>query len=242
VRLKSAVGAGVVLATLAAGGAQAATPELSVDQRLEDRREVAAGTRAQVLGFQDGRFYANGWHITGEMGGIVTPPLKLLDSVSFRVGDTWVPPATRFTAGAGYARFTFPSVGGLGVERVDVAPDGRRGALLGLKLTNPKKGERTVVQADVTQVSLAKSSRGIWIGAAAGGGGGLVAGLGLGTRLGNESGGDFNNLKPAIAAACAGVGALIGAAIGAAIGVSHRLAGDAAADPATSSASRPRRE
>ena len=80
-----------------------------------------------------------------------------------------------------------------------------------------KKGERTVVQADVTQVSLAKRSRGIWIGAAAGGGGGLVAGLGLGTRLGNESGGDFNNLKPAIAAGCAGVGALIGAAIGASV-------------------------
>jgi len=35
-----------MLATLAAGGAQAATPELSVDQQLEDRREVAAGTRA----------------------------------------------------------------------------------------------------------------------------------------------------------------------------------------------------
>jgi hypothetical protein len=144
VRLKSAVGAGVVLATLAAGAAQAATPELSVDQRLEDRREVAAGTRAQVLGFQDGRFYANGWHITGEMGGIITPPLKLLDSVSFRVGDTWVPPATRFTSGAGYVRYAFPSVDGLGVARVDVAPDGRRGALLGLKLTNPNKGRRVV--------------------------------------------------------------------------------------------------
>ena len=54
--------------------------ELSETQRLQDRREVAAGTRAQVLGFQDGRFYANGWHTTGEMGGIITPPLKLLDS------------------------------------------------------------------------------------------------------------------------------------------------------------------
>ena len=70
---------GVALAALAAVPAQAAS-ELSVSQRLEDRREVAAGTRAQVLGFEDGRFYANGWHITGEMGGIVTPPLKLLDS------------------------------------------------------------------------------------------------------------------------------------------------------------------
>jgi hypothetical protein len=138
------VGAGAVLATLAAGAAQAATPELSVTQRLEDRREVAAGTRAQVLGFQDGRFYANGWHITGEMGGIVTPPLKLLDSVAFRVNDTWVPPATEFTSGAGYVRYEFPSVDEIGLERVDVAPDGHRGALLGLRLTNPKRNARRV--------------------------------------------------------------------------------------------------
>ena len=71
------VGVGIALAALAAGPAQAAAPELSVTQRLQDRREVAAGTRAQVLGFEDGRFYANGWHTTGEMGGIITPPLKL---------------------------------------------------------------------------------------------------------------------------------------------------------------------
>ena len=143
-RVRRMIGAGVMLATLAAGGAQAATPELSVEQRLQDRREVAAGTRAQVLGFQDGRFYANGWHITGEMGGIVTPPLKLLDSVSFRVNDTWVGPATRFTSGWGYVRYDFPSVDGIGLRRTDVAPDGRRGALLGLQLTNPNKNSRNV--------------------------------------------------------------------------------------------------
>ena len=71
--------------------------ELSVSQRLQDRREVAAGTRAQVLGFEDGRFYANGWHITGEMGGVVTPPLKLLDSLSFGVEGSGSarPPSSR---------------------------------------------------------------------------------------------------------------------------------------------------
>ena len=83
-----AIAVGIGLAALAAVPAQASTPELATSQRLEDRREVAAGTRAQVLGFQDGRFYANGWHITGEMGGIVTPPLKLLDSVYFGVEGT----------------------------------------------------------------------------------------------------------------------------------------------------------
>ena len=58
---------GLVVGMLAAGPA-AATPELSVSQRLEDRRYDVAGERARTIGFEDGRFYANGWHITGEMG------------------------------------------------------------------------------------------------------------------------------------------------------------------------------
>ena len=77
-----------------AQAAQAAT-EISTSDRLKDRREVAAGTRAYSIGFQDGRFYANGWHITGEMGGIWAPPLKLADGVWFGVDDDWVGPATQ---------------------------------------------------------------------------------------------------------------------------------------------------
>ena len=149
-RVRRAVGSGIAAAVLAAGVADAATPELSVSQRLEDRREVAAGTRAQVLGFQDGRFYAHGWHITGEMGGIVTPPLKLADSVYFGVNGRWVGRARRFTSGWGYTRFDVPSIDGIRLERTDVAPDGRRGALLGLKLTNPERRQRGVdVMVDV---------------------------------------------------------------------------------------------
>ena len=139
-RVQRAVAAGFALALIGAGPAQAATPELSVDQRLEDRREVAAGTRAQVLAFEDGRFYANGWHITGEMGGIVTPPLKLLDSLSFGVNGEWVGPATRFTSGCGLHALR-PAVRSTAsrLRRTDFVPDGRRGALLGLGLTNPAK-------------------------------------------------------------------------------------------------------
>ena len=135
-RVRHALGVGCALAALAAGPARAATPELSVADRLEDRRAVAAGTRAQVLGFEDGRFYANGWHITGEMGGIVTPPLKLLDSLYFGVNGEWAGQATRFTSGWGYTRAEFPAIGAFRLERTDFVPDGRRGALLGFKLTN----------------------------------------------------------------------------------------------------------
>jgi glycogen debranching enzyme len=140
---KRAVVVGIALAALAAGPAQAAD-ELSETQRLQDRRDVAAGTRAQVLGFQDGRFYANGWHTTGEMGGIITPPLKLLDSVSFGVDGEWVGQATRFIEGRGYTRYELPSLAGLNLRRTDVVPDGVRGALLGLTLSNPGPGKRTV--------------------------------------------------------------------------------------------------
>ena len=78
----------------AQSGSTAASSELSVTTRLADRREVAAGTRAYSIGFEDGRFYANGWHITGEMGGVWTPPLKLVDGVWFGLDGQWVGPAT----------------------------------------------------------------------------------------------------------------------------------------------------
>ena len=115
---------------------------MSVTTRLADRREVAAGTRAYSLGFEDGGFYANGWHITGEMGGVWTPPVKLVDGVWFGLDDQWVGPATKFTSGWGYTRFDLPTTAGLRVSRTDFVPDGQRGALFGLTITNPG-GART---------------------------------------------------------------------------------------------------
>jgi hypothetical protein len=121
----------------AQAGVGAAAPELSTTSRLQDRREVAAGTRAYAIGFEDGRFYANGWHITGEMGGVWTPPLKLVDGVWFGLDGQWVGPATKFSSGWGYTRYALPDTAGLRVARTDFAPDGRRGVLFGLTITNP---------------------------------------------------------------------------------------------------------
>ena len=138
--------AGLVLAAalLLAPAARAATPEASTTDRLQDRREVASGDRAYVEGFQDGRFYANGWHTAGEMGGVWAPPLKLVDGVWFGLDDQWVGPATKFTSGWGYTRYDLPDTDGLQVARTDFVPDGRRAALFGLKLTNPGAADRTV--------------------------------------------------------------------------------------------------
>src|SRR6201985_2428221 len=133
-RLNRAVLSGVVGALLCCAAAQAATPELSVTTRLQDRREVAAGQRSYAEGFEDGRFYANGWHSTGEMGGGITPPLKLLDGVWFGVAGQWVGQATKFTSGWGYTKYAFPDISGLHVERTDFAPDAHRAVLFGLKL------------------------------------------------------------------------------------------------------------
>jgi hypothetical protein len=127
---------------------QAAGAELSVSTRLADRREVAAGTRAYSIGFEDGRFYANGWHITGEMGGVWTPPLKLLDGVWFGLDGQWIGPATKFTSGWGYTKYALPDTSGLKVERTDFVPDGRRGVLYGLKITNPGAAKTTKLSVD----------------------------------------------------------------------------------------------
>ncbi len=103
------------------GGASAGA-ELSVTSRLADRREVAGGTRAYSIGFEDGRFYANGWHTTGEMGGVWAPPLKLLDGVWFGVDNAWVGQATKFTSGAGYIRYDLPAAVRAEPQRAPTSP------------------------------------------------------------------------------------------------------------------------
>ena len=155
--LKRAVAAGAVLAATIAPTAAQAAPELSITDRLQDRRYAAAGERARIIGFQDGRFYANGWHIAGEMGGIWSEPIKLVDGVWFGIDDQWVGRATRFTSGWGYVRFDLPTTGGLQLQRTDFAPDGRRGALIGLEMTNPGGSARTVtVKVDAHSELLAE--------------------------------------------------------------------------------------
>jgi hypothetical protein len=129
--------------------AEAATPTLSTTDRLQDRRYVAAGQRAYVSGFEDGRFYAQGWHISGEMGGVWTQPLKLVDGVWFGVDGQWLGPATRFTSGWGYTQMRFPSVGDLRISRTDFAPDRRRGALFGLHIRNRGATRQVNVMVDV---------------------------------------------------------------------------------------------
>src|SRR5262249_15132186 len=132
----------------ATAAALASSPEQSVTTRLPDRREVDAGTRAYSIGFEDGRFYANGWHTTGEMGGIWTPPVKLLDGVWLGLNGQWVGPATRFASGWGSTRYDLPATAGLQVQRTDFVPDGTRAALFGLTITNPGAARTAKLSVD----------------------------------------------------------------------------------------------
>ncbi len=62
-----------------------------------------------------------GFHTRGEMGGIWTPPIKLLDGIWFGVNGQWIGPATKFTSGFGYVQMALP------VDRRGPAdPDGLR--------------------------------------------------------------------------------------------------------------------
>ena len=111
-------------------------PELSTSTRLADRRSLVLGDRFFEVGAEDGTYPAQGWHITGEMGGFWSQPIKLLDGMWFAVNGSWLT-ADTYTSGHGYARMDLGTVDGVHVQRVDVAPDGLRAGLVGLTFTAP---------------------------------------------------------------------------------------------------------
>ena len=103
------------LALLSPSVAAAAPDELSTTDRLDARRFVTAGPRAYDVGTEAGRYPAMGFHTRGEMGGIWSPPMKLLDGIWFGVDGAWIGPATQFTSGQGYVKMALP--GKPGAER-----------------------------------------------------------------------------------------------------------------------------
>jgi glycogen debranching enzyme len=136
-----------ILGLLASVAGAAPTPDgptRSTTERLAEKRYVAAGDRAYVIGSEDGRFPPMGWHIRGEMGGVWTHPIKLLDGYWFRLDNTWLPKASRFTTGAGYVQMRFPRTEGLEVTRTEFAPNRSPVALVGLTLRNPGDTSRSI--------------------------------------------------------------------------------------------------
>jgi hypothetical protein len=134
-------GASQTRATTAAG--LASSPELTETSRLADRRSLVVGDRAYAMSSADSLYPAAGWHIRGEMGGVWTPPIKLVDGVWFRLAGKWLGDpdgarATKTTVGWGYTRTSYAPVDRVSVQRTDFVPDGTRATLVGLTLTAPQ--------------------------------------------------------------------------------------------------------
>ena len=109
-----------VTSTLAIrSAATSVSPTLTVSSNLANRRYVASGDRAYDLGSEDGRYPAMGFHTRGEMGGIWTPPIKLLDGIWFGINGKWIGPATSFTSGFGYVQMALPQTTDRAGQRAD---------------------------------------------------------------------------------------------------------------------------
>jgi hypothetical protein len=134
------------------------SPELTVKNRLPDRRSVVIGDRFYQVSSEDGLYPAAGFHTRGEMGGFWTAPVKLLDGVWFGLDGSWLggqTPAESFTSGYGYTRIGYAATNGVKVERTDVSPDGVRAGLIGLTFTS---GAARTVRLDLDAHSELTSS------------------------------------------------------------------------------------
>jgi glycogen debranching enzyme len=134
----------ILIASVAGAAPSPDGPTRSTMDKLAQKRYVAAGDRAYVIGSEDGRFPPMGWHIRGEMGGVWAHPIKLLDGYWFALNDKWIPQASSFTTGAGYVQMQFPTTAGLEVTRTEFSPDDSPVVLVGLTLRNPTSTSRSV--------------------------------------------------------------------------------------------------
>ena len=124
----------------------------TVDLNL--KRYVAAGDRAYIVGVQDGSLVPSailnppkggiGWHITGQMGGVWTHPIKLIHDFQFLLNGNPLPAATKFVSGTGYVRLELPSTEGLEISETRFAPDGLPVVLVGVQLRSSSPGTKSV--------------------------------------------------------------------------------------------------
>jgi glycogen debranching enzyme len=126
-------------------GQELGGPTRSTSQRLDEKRYVAAGERAYVMGAADGSFPPLGTQIKGEMGGVWAHPIKLLTGYWFAVDGEWLPPAQRFISGAGYIQMILSPFAGLAITRLEFSPDDLPVVLVALTLRNTTADQRRCV-------------------------------------------------------------------------------------------------
>lgn len=110
---------------------------------------VCAGDQAYMVGHQDGSFPDLGWHVAGEMGGLWTHPIKLMDGfliglqegtekICLSQADTFInyPLANK--------HIYFLPEWGLQVERRQFVPDGKRAVVVEVELQNMRPEMRNL--------------------------------------------------------------------------------------------------
>jgi glycogen debranching enzyme len=138
---------------------------LSNEGRTGDKPYVTAGTRAYLIGTQDGNFPDLGEHLPGEMGGAWLHPIKLIDGFRASVAepaadlDTALPAAIEFVTYPYGSRFRYGRVlDSLEIERFQFSPDGREGLVVQYELRNTAARAR-----DLTfQLAVKTDLRPVW--------------------------------------------------------------------------------
>ena len=102
---------------------------------------VTAGDRVYMVGHQNGSFPALGWHISGEMGGIWDPPIKLMDG--FDVDLVWEDASFSLDSARSFVNYPFANMQeynipgkNLEIARWQFVPDGKEGILIQFELEN----------------------------------------------------------------------------------------------------------
>jgi len=158
----AATAAEVILISLCLAASAVATPVQgdsarsvmagrSNEGRTGDRPYVTAGTRAYLIGTQDGNFPDQGEHLPGEMGGAWLHPIKLIDGFAATISEpasrreSALANATNFTTYPYGSRFAYgPALDSLEIERFQFSPDGREGFVVQYQLRNAATRPRTL--------------------------------------------------------------------------------------------------
>jgi glycogen debranching enzyme len=116
---------------------------LSNHGRTGDKPYVTAGTRAYLIGTQDGRFPDLGEHLPGEMGGAWLHPIKLFDGFRATIAEPAARRDTTLSAAAEFVTYPHgnhfrygPVLDSLEVERFEFSPDGQEGLVVRYELRN----------------------------------------------------------------------------------------------------------
>jgi glycogen debranching enzyme len=126
---------------------------LSTATMLDKKRYVAAGQKAYVVGTTDGKFPDLGWHKKGKMGGIWTPPIRIVESYNISINSIHLE-VDEFLSGLGYAQFNYKELEDLYLSRVEFALDEFEAAIVGIRLFNNTTQSQKILLSVATVVDL----------------------------------------------------------------------------------------